>query len=317
MKQLITIFAAVLIAANMMAQAPQKMSYQAVIRDASGALIKNKAVGMRISILQNSPTGTAVFIETQKPTTNVNGLISIEIGTGTVVKGGMDTIDWEKGPYFLQTETDPAGGNNYNITGTSQMLSVPYALYAASAGNGGLSNFQVFDSSSTFTVPAGISKVMVEIWGAGGGGSGSTGGNDNGHGGGAGGYGKGIYAVTQGTQIAVTVGKPGLGVAASSGTNGGNSSFGTSITSTGGNGGTYGSGGGAGGYSLGSFNITGGFGANGQNGPGTGGSAGGGTASNSMCNGCEGTSPGGGGNGSGNGNGPGGKGGAGSVIVWW
>ncbi len=117
------------------AQAPNKMSYQAVIRDNSNALVTNQIVGMQISILQGSANGTAVYAETQTPTTNANGLASIEIGGGTVVSGNFSTIDWANGPYFIKTETDPTGGSNYTITGTSQLLSVPYALYATNAGN--------------------------------------------------------------------------------------------------------------------------------------------------------------------------------------
>jgi len=130
MEKIITICAAILMTASMLAQAPQKMSYQAVIRNTSNALVTNSAVGMRISILQTSPNGTAVYVETQTPTTNANGLASIEIGSGTVVSGNFSTIDWANGPYFVKTETDPTGGTNYTITGTSQLLSVPYALHA-------------------------------------------------------------------------------------------------------------------------------------------------------------------------------------------
>ena len=115
------------------AQAPQKMSYQAVIRNSSNALITNQAVGMRISILQTSSSGTAVYVETQTPITNANGLASIEIGGGTLVSGNFATINWANGPYFIKTETDATGGTNYTITGTSQLLSVPYALFS---GNG-------------------------------------------------------------------------------------------------------------------------------------------------------------------------------------
>jgi hypothetical protein len=80
--------------------------------------------------LQGSTTGNSVYTETQSPTTNTNGLIAIEIGTGTLVNGSFANIDWANGPYFVKTETDPNGGSNYNLTGTSQFLSVPYALYA-------------------------------------------------------------------------------------------------------------------------------------------------------------------------------------------
>ena len=130
MKQFITSLITVLLfTANVLAQVPQKMSYQAVLRNSSNALITSSPVGMKISILQGSATGTVVYSETQTPATNANGLVSIEIGGGT----GFSTINWANGPYFIKTETDPLGGTNYTITGTSQLLSVPYALHAKTA----------------------------------------------------------------------------------------------------------------------------------------------------------------------------------------
>ena len=132
MKKLYTLLAVVLITASSFAQAPEKMSYQAVIRDSGDALVANQAVGMQISILQGSASGTAVYTETQIPTSNVNGLVTLEIGTGTTTDD-FSTIDWATGPYFIKTETDPTGGTTYTITGTSQLLSVPYALYAKQA----------------------------------------------------------------------------------------------------------------------------------------------------------------------------------------
>jgi len=142
MKKILTILAAVLLTASVFAQSPQKMSYQAVIRNSSNTLITNTNIAMQISILQGSTSGTAVYVETQTPTTNANGLVSIELGGGTLVSGNFSTINWANGPYFVKTETDPdgaTGGISYSITGTSQLLSVPYALYAANAGtaNGG------------------------------------------------------------------------------------------------------------------------------------------------------------------------------------
>ena len=130
MNKLYTILAALLLTASTIAQAPEKMSYQAVVRDSGDALVSNQTVGMQISVLQSSASGTAVYVETQTPTTNTNGLVSIEIGMGSVVSGDFSAIDWSAGPYFIKTETDLAGGTNYTITGTSQMLSVPYALHA-------------------------------------------------------------------------------------------------------------------------------------------------------------------------------------------
>ncbi len=131
-------------------QAPEKMSYQAVIRDSGNNLVVSQNVGMQISILQGSASGTAVYSETQTPSTNVNGLLSVEIGTGVALTAAFDSVDWSAGPYFIQTETDPAGGTNYTISGTSQLLSVPYALYAKTSGsstpgpqgNDGLSAYQ-------------------------------------------------------------------------------------------------------------------------------------------------------------------------------
>jgi hypothetical protein len=95
----------------------------------------NQQVGMQISILQGSANGAAVFIETHNAPTNANGLVSIEVGGGTAVLGSINGVNWANGPYFIKTETDPAGGSNYTITGTSQLLSVPYAMYAAASGS--------------------------------------------------------------------------------------------------------------------------------------------------------------------------------------
>ncbi len=132
---IILIIIGILSVASVFAQSPEKMSYQAIIRDASNNLVTNTSVGMKISILQGSSSGSAVYIETQIPTSNANGLVSIEIGAGTLVNGDFTTIDWANGPYFLRTETDPTGGTSYSITGTSQLISVPYAMYANSAGS--------------------------------------------------------------------------------------------------------------------------------------------------------------------------------------
>ncbi len=137
MKKYSILFCLFLQLAMAFAQAPEKMSYQAVVRNNNNVLVSNHAVGMRISILQGSATGTAVYTETQTPTTNANGLIAIEIGTGTVVTGSFTNIDWANGPYFVKTETDPNGGTNYTLTASNQLLSVPYALYAKTAGNAG------------------------------------------------------------------------------------------------------------------------------------------------------------------------------------
>lgn len=137
MKKVLTVVFALLFAAIIYSQPPQKMSYQAVIRNSNGQLVTSNAVGLKISILQGSDSGTLVYTETQTPLTNENGLISIEIGG----QPGFDAIDWSAGQYFIKTETDPTGGTNYTIEGVSRLLSVPYALYAKTAGNGFSGNY--------------------------------------------------------------------------------------------------------------------------------------------------------------------------------
>ncbi|MGC4130468.1 MAG: hypothetical protein QM564_13170 [Bergeyella sp.] len=117
------------------AQVPQKMSYQAVIKNASGDVLQNQNVAVKVSILQGSDSGTVVYSERLTGTTNSAGLLATEIGSGTVLSGNFGTIEWAFGNYWLKTETDPNGGTNYTIAGTSQLLSVPYAMYAKNAGN--------------------------------------------------------------------------------------------------------------------------------------------------------------------------------------
>lgn len=135
MKKIVYTISFLLLAGWAKAQAPNAMSYQAVIRNSSNTLVVNSPIGTRVSILQGSPSGTSVYSETHDATTNANGLLSLEIGTGVVVSGDFTTIDWANGPYFIQTETDPTGGSSYTITGTSSMMSVPYALYAKTSGS--------------------------------------------------------------------------------------------------------------------------------------------------------------------------------------
>jgi len=118
-----------------LAQAPLKISYQAVVRNGNNELVTNTAVGMRITLLQTSITGNTVYQETHQTATNSNGLVTVEIGSGVVTAGTFSGINWATGPYFIKTESDISGGTNYSITGTQQLLSVPYALYAESSGN--------------------------------------------------------------------------------------------------------------------------------------------------------------------------------------
>jgi hypothetical protein len=148
---------------NSSAQAPQKMSYQAVIRNASNALIANTVVGIQISVLQTTATGVAVYVERQTPTTNANGLASIEIGGGTLISGNFAAINWANGPYFIKTETDPAGGTNYTIAGTSQLLSVPFALFAANSSGSWATSGANISNSNTGNVGIGVVNPVAKF----------------------------------------------------------------------------------------------------------------------------------------------------------
>ena len=118
--------------ATLFAQAPQGFTYQAVVRNSKGQLVSNTPVGVKISILQGSSTGVLVYSDEYRPQTNANGLFSIIIGSGM---NSISIVDWTQGPYFLKSEVDPDGGNNYTITTVQQLLSVPYALHAQTAGS--------------------------------------------------------------------------------------------------------------------------------------------------------------------------------------
>uniref|UniRef100_UPI00404732E2 collagen-like triple helix repeat-containing protein n=2 Tax=Algoriphagus sp. TaxID=1872435 RepID=UPI00404732E2 len=118
------------------AQVPQQISYQSVIRDGNNVVVASSPVGIKISLLKGSATGPAVYVETHRKTTNANGLVSLEIGTGTVLSGSFVSIDWANGPYLIQTETDPTGGTNYSIPAVIALNSVPYALFAANGTPG-------------------------------------------------------------------------------------------------------------------------------------------------------------------------------------
>jgi hypothetical protein len=162
MKKLYKILIVLLVTASTFAQAPEKMSYQAVLRDASNTLLTSQEVGMQISMLQGSSTGTAVYTETHSVTTNINGLVSLEIGTGST-SDDFATIDWSAGTYFIKTETDPAGGTNYTITGTSQVLSVPFAMYAKTSGSSQADTANIDKNTTDIATNAsGISTIETE-----------------------------------------------------------------------------------------------------------------------------------------------------------
>lgn len=123
-----------LFSTTFLAQTPQEFTYQAIVRDASGNLLTNQSVGVQLSILKTSASGSAVFVETHSVTTNINGLITLNIGTGNSISGSMVGINWSSDSYYIRSEIDITGGTNYTISGTSKLVSVPYALHAKTSG---------------------------------------------------------------------------------------------------------------------------------------------------------------------------------------
>ena len=166
MRKINLLLGMLLFSAIAFAQAPNKMSYQAVVRDAADQLLANKAIGVQVTIEQGTAGGAAVYVETFTPTTNANGLVTLEIGTGNIVSGDITTIDWENGPYFIKTETDPTGGTSYSLAGTTELMSVPYALHARKAAIADSVVGGTTESDPVFTAsPAGgISGSDISNW---------------------------------------------------------------------------------------------------------------------------------------------------------
>ena len=138
MRKSFLLFVVAMVAAmSVWSQVPQTLTYQAVVRDAEGRLICNSNVGVRISILQGSENGTAVYSDHQAVATNANGLFTILVGRE---ENSLGWIDWSAGPYFLKSEIDPTGGNDYTLETVQQLFSVPYSLHSHTADSiiGGL-----------------------------------------------------------------------------------------------------------------------------------------------------------------------------------
>lgn len=214
----------ILLATNVAyAQAPMKLNYQGIARNSTGQPIASQNLGLRITIHDGTATGTTVYQETMSATTNAYGLYTASIGTGTVVSGTFAGIMWGSGDKYMQVEIDPAGGTTYSDMGTTQLLSVPYALYSANAGtakialpysdtltntgtllalqnngdgtaiealtNSTVSNATAFKATVTSTSPGGFSSAVRAI-------NNGTGGLGVGVYGSQGGSGWGVYGVT-------------------------------------------------------------------------------------------------------------------------
>ncbi len=135
MKKLTYTLALIMFTINIFAQTPQAFKYQTIIRDASGNVLADQTIGLEISILEDSNTGTSVYTETWTKTTNQFGLITLNIGEGTS-NDDFSSVDWGNHNYWIKIAVDETGGSTYSDIGTSQLLSVPYAIYANQSANG-------------------------------------------------------------------------------------------------------------------------------------------------------------------------------------
>ncbi len=123
------------ISTSLFAQTPTAFKYQAVARDNSGIAISNQNIGFKIAILQGTSSGTNVYEEMHIANSNNNGLVNLEIGNGAVLSGDFTLIDWANDEFFLEISMDETGGTNYLLMGTSQLLSVPYAMVSERTEN--------------------------------------------------------------------------------------------------------------------------------------------------------------------------------------
>jgi uncharacterized protein (TIGR02145 family) len=168
MKRIILSLFLVLSGACLFAQVPQSFKYQTVVRDAGGVILSGQDVSFRMSILQGSSSGTAVYVETFSVQTNQFGLATFNIGQGTYVSGNFATIDWSTGLYWVKVEIDPSNGTSFAEAGTSQLLSVPYALEAKTAEIAAdavkITGDQTIAGNKTFTGTISASnKVIVNV----------------------------------------------------------------------------------------------------------------------------------------------------------
>jgi uncharacterized protein (TIGR02145 family) len=142
------------------AQAPQGIPYQAIARNASGAAISNTSVKVRFSIRDSIATGAIKYQETHNPTTSALGLFSVNVGMGTAASGTFSGINWGKNSKFLQVEMNTTGGTSYTDLGTTQMMSVPYALFSgnSSVRVSEIGDSVVFSNGSFFIFPGASSR---------------------------------------------------------------------------------------------------------------------------------------------------------------
>jgi hypothetical protein len=159
MKQQTLLILALLLSNFLYAQSPESFKYQAQIRDKNGNILAKQNISLKISIVQSSPSGSIVYSEEHAIQTNSNGIITIAIGEGDQPTANFSTIDWGTDSYYVKTELDPEGGTNYTEMGTSQLLSVPYALYSKNSGK-----VNQYNSDTLFVVKDNQGNVVFAVF---------------------------------------------------------------------------------------------------------------------------------------------------------
>ena len=151
------------------AQSQQKINFQSIVRNTSGVIVSNKSVNFKITILSGSTNGEPVFSETHLKTTDAIGLVSLQIGSGTLASGVFSSIGWGNTLHFIKLEADFSGGNTYVTLGTQELMSVPYAMYAAKTDTSSLNLTNRFAEKAPVNNPSftgkvsGIEKYMVGL----------------------------------------------------------------------------------------------------------------------------------------------------------
>ena len=151
------------------AQSPQKINFQSIVRNTSGVIVSNKSVKFKITILSDSTKGNPVYSETHLKTTDAIGLVSLQIGSGTVSSGVFSSLNWGNASHFIKLEADFTGGNTYVTLGTQELMSVPYAMYAAKTDTASLNLTNRFAEKAPINNPSftgtvgGITKAMVGL----------------------------------------------------------------------------------------------------------------------------------------------------------
>lgn len=145
------------------AQAPEKINFQSIIRDKEGVIWSNKAVSLKIGILEGGANGTISYLETHNKTTDMSGLISLQIGTGNIISGAFHQINWSNAPHFIRLEADFEGGNHFLLLGTQPLSSVPYALFSNVADTS-LHEKAEIDPVFNLSIAKGISQADTAYW---------------------------------------------------------------------------------------------------------------------------------------------------------